>query len=47
MILARDAHTCRDLVPVEGRAVDTERPTDSSAVFWVPVKMLKETFTVS
>lgn len=40
IILARDAHTRKDLVPVEGRAVETERPTDSSAVFLVPVKIL-------
>lgn len=32
----------RDLVPVEGRAVDTDRPTASSAVFLVPVKILEE-----
>lgn len=33
---------CRDLLPVEGRAVDTDRPTTSSAAFLVPVKILEE-----
>lgn len=52
-ILVRDSRTaahvitggfpcCRDLVPVEGRAVDTDRPTASSAVFLVPVKISEE-----
>lgn len=59
VLLARDLHAavhpisrgfpcCGDCVPVEGRAVDTDRPTDSSAVFLVPAKirMLSLDFSV-
>lgn len=36
--ISRGFPGCSDRVPVEGRAVDTDRPTASSAVFLGPAK---------